>query len=185
MIKAFFEADLFYNTGYGMTELSAPQAALCAIDRHVGGTHHAIGSAQQIADRLEKCVNDKGGRVIYRSPVEEIIVEGTNATGVRLADGRPVKADAVIANVSVRDLFERMLPDGNLQPTDSRPYRRDGTLTGCDGVVPRCTGGRGSGRLQPEHDTGRMTRSASRNVLSQSACPRCLIPTFPRRASTP
>ncbi len=111
MIKAFFEADLFYNTGYGITELSAPQAALCTIDRHVGGTHHAIGSAQQIADKLEKYVNDKGGRVIYGSPVEEVIVEGTKATGVRLSDGRPVKADAVIANVSVRDLFERMLPE--------------------------------------------------------------------------
>jgi NADPH-dependent glutamate synthase beta subunit-like oxidoreductase len=109
MIKAFFEADMFYNTGYSINELSAPQAALCSIDRHVGGTHHAIGSAQQVADKLEKCVNDKGGRVIYRSPVEEVLVEGATATGVRLAGGRQVKADAVIADVSLRDLFERML----------------------------------------------------------------------------
>lgn len=112
MIKAFFEADFVYNTGYSITELSAPQAALCAIDRHVGGTHHAIGSAQQVADRLEKCINDRGGRVIYRSPVEKITVEGGNATGVRLAGGRLVKANAVIADVSVRNLFERMLPEG-------------------------------------------------------------------------
>lgn len=110
VVRAFFDADAVFNTGYTIEELSASHAALFALDRHIGGTHHAIGSAQQVADRLEKSINEHGGRVAYRVPVERIIVEGGSATGVRLADGRRIRADVVIANTSARDLYGRMLP---------------------------------------------------------------------------
>jgi len=110
LIKAFFDADLTFNTGYRLSELTAAQAALAIIDRHIGGTHHAIGSSQRVPDRLEKSIVERNGRVEYRVPVERILVEGGRAIGVVIAGGRRLRADVVISNTSARNLFTRLLP---------------------------------------------------------------------------
>ncbi|MBU1671651.1 MAG: FAD-dependent oxidoreductase [Actinobacteria bacterium] len=115
-VRSFFEADLIYNTGYPMDQLSAPHAALTIIDRHVGGTHHAIGSSQQIPDRLEKMIVEKGGRVLYRMPVERVLVEDGQAFGVVLPGDRVVLAEAVVADIGVRDLYERLVGRSVLRP---------------------------------------------------------------------
>jgi len=119
LARAFFDADLTYNTGYRMDELSAPHAALAVLDRHIGGTHHAIGSAQQIPDRLEKSIVEHGGRVEYRVPVERVLVEGGKAIGVEIAGGRRLTADVIVSNTSARDLFENMMHRLDLKPETS------------------------------------------------------------------
>jgi phytoene dehydrogenase-like protein len=116
LARAFFDADMHFSTGYRLADLSSPMAALAMIDRHVGGTHHAIGSAQQIPDRLEKSITARGGRIAYRTHVESVIVEGEQATGVVLAGGRRILADLVIANTSARQLLADMVPKESLGP---------------------------------------------------------------------
>ncbi len=131
-VLAFFEADAVYNTGYGMSELSAPHAALTVIDRHVGGTHHAIGSAQQVADKLEKSVNESGGRVVYRTAAERVLVREGLVVGVQLADGRRLRADTVVADVSSRELFGHLLPVEHLKPMTAEWVQ---TLEPAQGVI--------------------------------------------------
>lgn len=116
LVKSFFNADLVYNTGYDIDELSAPSAALAIMDRHTGGTHYPLGSTQQIPDRLEKSVIEHGGRVLYRTPVEEVTVEDGKATGVLLADGTTISAEAVIWNGQAGDLFSRLVRPEHLKP---------------------------------------------------------------------
>lgn len=114
LAAAFFDADSTFTTGYRLSDLSAPFAALAMLDRHIGGTHHAIGSSQQIPNRLEKSIITSGGQVTYRLGVESVQVEGGRAVGVVVAGGRRIAADAVIANTSATDLFTRLLPGGTL-----------------------------------------------------------------------
>ncbi|MCJ7653322.1 MAG: FAD-dependent oxidoreductase [Actinobacteria bacterium] len=116
LARSFFEADFIYNTGYNMLELSALNAAMVAMDRHSGGAHYPIGSSQQIPNRLEKSILENDGRVLYRTPVEEIMVEGGRATGVRTEGGRAIRAETVISNTSVRDLFGRLVAPEHLKP---------------------------------------------------------------------
>ena len=116
LVKAFFEVDAVFNTGYGLSELSAPHAALSTLDRHIGGTHHAIGSAQQIADRLEKSIVGNGGRVAYRLEVDEVLVRDGSAAGVLLSNGHVLSAQAVVACCSSGDLFGRLVPERHLKP---------------------------------------------------------------------
>ena len=111
-VKAFFDADLGFTTGYRLSRLTAAQAALAVMDRHVGGTHQAIGSAQQIPDRLEKSILDAGGRVEYRVSVARVLEEGGRAVGVELEGGGAIAADVVIANTSAGALMTRLMPDG-------------------------------------------------------------------------
>lgn len=116
LARSFFEADFMYNTGYHMEELSAPHAAMVVMDRHSGGTHYPIGSSQQIPDRLARSIAENGGRILYRTPVEEIVVEAGRATGVRIEGGRTVRAEAVISDASVRDLYGGLVAAENLKP---------------------------------------------------------------------
>lgn len=116
LAHALFDADLSYCTGYGISELSAPHAALSIIERHTGNTHYPIGSSQQIPDRLEKTLVEHGGRVAYRLAVEEVLVEDGRAVGVRLSNGRNVYAEAVISDTCARNLFGRLLGREHLRP---------------------------------------------------------------------
>jgi phytoene dehydrogenase-like protein len=116
LARSFFEADLTYNTGYFMEELSASHAAMVVMDRHSGGAHYPIGSSQQIPDRLARSINEGSGRLIYRTPVGEIIVEGGRATGVRIEGGRTIRAEAVISDTSVRALYGGLVAAENVKP---------------------------------------------------------------------
>lgn len=109
MVRALFDADLFLNTGYRISELSSAHAALTLMDRHVGGTHYPVGSSQQLPDRLEKVIIERGGQVALRVGVEEITVEGGRACGVRLEGGRRLNSQAVISNSTAPTLFGKLL----------------------------------------------------------------------------
>ncbi|MBN2168915.1 MAG: FAD-dependent oxidoreductase [Actinobacteria bacterium] len=113
---AFFDADLFYNTGYHLEELSSIQAALSIMDRQIGGAHYPIGSSQQIPDRLERSIIKHGGQVVFKTAVEEITIESGKATGVILSGGRKVKADAVVSDNSLVDLYCKLVKKENLKP---------------------------------------------------------------------
>ena len=113
---AFFEADLVYSTGYGIGGISVIQAALSIIDRHVGGIHYPIGSSQQIPDRLEKSIVSHGGHIVFRTPVEEIIVEERRAAGVRLSGGRVLRSRAVVSGISVCNVFGHLVASEHLRP---------------------------------------------------------------------
>jgi NADPH-dependent glutamate synthase beta subunit-like oxidoreductase len=130
-VKAFFDADLFYNTGYRLSELAAPHAALALMDRHIAGTHYPIGSAQQVPDRIEKSIIEHGGRIIYGSLVDEILTEGGRATGVRLSGGRTILADAVVSDAQATSL-----PGGLLRhaPAEQPVPERPGELERAPGI---------------------------------------------------
>ncbi|MHB8894595.1 MAG: FAD-dependent oxidoreductase [Candidatus Geothermincolia bacterium] len=120
LAKAFFDADLTFTTGYRLADVTAAQAALAIIDRHIGGTHHAIGSAQRIPDRLEKSIVEGGGRVAYGVSVKSVLAEEGRATGVEIEGGRRIISDVVVANTSARDLMMRLMP-----PEHARPQTTD------------------------------------------------------------
>jgi phytoene dehydrogenase-like protein len=50
-----------------------------------------------------------GGELHVRTPVSKILLEGGRAIGVRLADGREVRASRVVSNTDPRVTFERLV----------------------------------------------------------------------------
>ena len=75
--------------------------------------------------RMEKKFKELGGVIRYNKGVEEIVLEGGNATGVKFADGSFVEADYVIPTVDTHILsqviFRELLPyfstiSGRIQP---------------------------------------------------------------------
>ncbi len=67
------------------------------------------GSCLDFVRAIETRYRDLGGEVTYRATVEEILVEGDRAVGVRLADGSEHRAGAVISAADGRSTIFQML----------------------------------------------------------------------------
>lgn len=67
------------------------------------------GGSREMALRMEKRYVSLGGHVVTNAEVEEIVIEGDTAVGVRLAGGKTERADYVIASCDVHLTLERLL----------------------------------------------------------------------------
>ncbi|MBU1052738.1 MAG: NAD(P)/FAD-dependent oxidoreductase [Proteobacteria bacterium] len=79
---------------------------------HRVGVGRPVGGMQSLAESLKKRLYEGGGSVLTGTPVEEILVTKGHAEGVRLADGRIIKADSVLAACDPRTALGSLLPDG-------------------------------------------------------------------------
>ncbi|WP_416370180.1 phytoene desaturase family protein [Tritonibacter mobilis] len=63
------------------------------------------GGADTVIKAMSSCITRAGGRIVTETTVEDVLIEGGRAVGVRLRDGRVHLADrAVIANVAPQNL---------------------------------------------------------------------------------
>ncbi|MBD3239438.1 MAG: phytoene desaturase, partial [Chitinivibrionales bacterium] len=94
------------------------------------GLWYVQGGMYNLANGLARLLERLSVAVHCRSEVTEITCEGHTATGVRLADGRFVRADIVVSNMEVIPAHERLL---HASPEDLRQFRR--FEPSCSGVV--------------------------------------------------
>lgn len=80
---------------------------------------HAIGGMGAISEAIARAARQAGAEIETGSAVSEVIVEHDRACGVVLADGRALRARAVIANVNPRLLYRRLVAQDAL-PEDFR-----------------------------------------------------------------
>jgi phytoene dehydrogenase-like protein len=93
------------------------------------GAARFIGGTGAITDALERCFVAAGGAVRLGAVVDEILVTGGRAVGVRLEGGEEIRARAVLTANNVKSALTELLPDGALSermaervkyiPTDS------------------------------------------------------------------
>jgi phytoene dehydrogenase-like protein len=87
---------------------------------HSHGWPFPRGGMQQLADALARRARREGAEIRCDASVQAILVRGRRTTGVRLAGGETVDADAVLTTVSA-GLLARLLPADALP---ARLYRR-------------------------------------------------------------
>ncbi len=99
-----------YATYNGSSPYRAP-AAFCLIPfvEFATGAWHPRGGMYRIADALTALLERLGVTLRLDAPVAAITHRNRRATGVRLASGEEIAADAVIANVDVLTTYERLL----------------------------------------------------------------------------
>jgi phytoene dehydrogenase-like protein len=77
---------------------------------HRVGVGKPIGSMQSLADALAAAYAHFGGSLLLNAPVVEILIEEGRARGVRLADGRVIRAKVVIATSDPKTTFNLATP---------------------------------------------------------------------------
>jgi len=115
-LMAIFDFLTGTYTCCNTTESPALLGATMFIDNHVGGACYPAGSPQMLPNKLEKSIESNGGQVVYREVVEEILIWQGKAYGVRLVDGMEIKADAIVANVPIWNLYGKMINRRHIKP---------------------------------------------------------------------
>lgn len=77
---------------------------------YLQGAFYPVGGAPRIAESIVPVIAGAGGQVLVRAEVEEIVVDAGRAAGVRMADGRVIRAPLVISDAGARSTFARLLP---------------------------------------------------------------------------
>ena len=94
-----------------------------------GGVWFPMGGMSRLVDALTSIGEKWGVRFMYNAPVEQINVDGGQATGVTLADGRQIRADVVVANADLPHVYRHLLPDDGTASRLERKRHSCSTVT--------------------------------------------------------
>ena len=125
LLKNYFHTPAIFNffdklcSAYSYTTAQETPAVLAAtmfIDNHIGGVYYPAGGAQMLPNTIEKAFERYGGQVLYRQMVDEILVEEGRAYGVRLLDGTEIRAERIIANATVWNIYGKLVRPEHIAP---------------------------------------------------------------------
>ncbi|MCX6047695.1 MAG: phytoene desaturase family protein [Chloroflexi bacterium] len=123
-----------FATYVGADPFQAP--ATLGVIAHVeltGGVWYPQGGIYAIAIALARLATELGVEIRTNCPVQQIVVKNSQATGVRLTDGRTLDASTVIANVDVTTVYQQLLPPEIA--TTPRRQQLTARETSCSGYV--------------------------------------------------
>jgi phytoene dehydrogenase-like protein len=117
---------------------SSPGSAYILLHDHAGEDTEAgarswgfvKGGIGKVTEAMADAAREAGAEIRTGAEVDEIVVEGGRATGVRLADGEVVRAGRILSNADPKTTFLDLAPEGSL-PDSFRAsvaaYRCQGT----------------------------------------------------------
>lgn len=88
------------QSSFAMTALVA--------DHYRGGAYYPVGGSEVLASQLLKPVIQAGGELLVRAEVEAIELERGRAVGVRMKDGRVLRAKWIISGAGAFNTVERL-----------------------------------------------------------------------------
>lgn len=100
----------FQSMYLGVSPYEAPAVYSVVSYMETGlGIWYPKGGMHQLPTALAKMFTDLGGKIHYSAPIDKIIVENGQTTGLRLANGKKVTADAVVANADLPYVYRELL----------------------------------------------------------------------------
>jgi phytoene dehydrogenase-like protein len=81
-----------------------------------GAWGHAMGGMGAITQAMAKSAMEHGAEVETKAEVSEVLIERGRAVGVALQDGQIVRGRAFAANLNLKLLYTRLLPEASLPP---------------------------------------------------------------------
>ena len=74
------------------------------------GSFYIKERSQSLSDTLADAIEEQGGKILYHTAADRILVKDGAVTGVVLSDGKTLPARAVVSNASALDTFRHMTP---------------------------------------------------------------------------
>ena len=171
------------HTGLGPdAAASGFMTQVIAVAIELGGMPAPRGGGVKLVQALAGIVRDRGGALETGRDVEQIVVRGGRATGVRLVDGETIGAtEAVVANVTPTQLYGRLLAEAPVPRSAAEAGRRfrygraEMQIHMALSELPRWTGDERLGRTAIVHVTpgldgvSRAVNEAERGLLPAEA----------------
>jgi len=76
---------------------------------YLNGGAYPVGGSARIFETVEPVIERTGGAVFINAEVERILVEKGRAVGVRMADGREIRAPKVVSSAGAHLTYQRLL----------------------------------------------------------------------------
>ncbi len=116
---------------YGLTPSQSSFAIHAAVAAHyLAGAYFPVGGAGAIARSIAPTIERAGGAIYVSAEVERILVEGGRAVGVRMADGRELRAPIVISDAGAANTYGKLLPQAEVPASIREDLRRIGASLG-------------------------------------------------------
>jgi phytoene desaturase len=88
------------------------------------GVHFAMGGTGAMVTALQRLLEEEGVDIRLSSPVEQILVEQRNVSGVRLASGEELKAQTVVCNADAPWVYKNLLASEHRRKWTDRAVER-------------------------------------------------------------
>lgn len=88
------------------------------------GIHYALGGTGALVEGMSRLLRELGGRIHLNSPVAGILAEKRRVTGIRLATGEVITADAIISNADVAFTYRNLIPAAYRRHNTDRKFER-------------------------------------------------------------
>ena len=114
-------AFTFQSKYLGMSPWKCPALfSILAYTEYRFGVYHVQGGLCQISHKMAEIAAAEGAEIRLGTSVDQVLTQGRNATGVRLASGEVINADAVIMNADYGHAASMLLgkhnvPDGRMR----------------------------------------------------------------------
>ena len=96
---------------YGLPPAQSSFAMHAAVAAHYfGGASYPVGGSSRIAETMAPAIEASGGCVVVSAEVASIIGQGERAVGVRMVDGREIRASIVVSDAGAANTALRLLP---------------------------------------------------------------------------
>ena len=105
---------------YGQVPADSAFFMHALIAKHfLSGGAYPVGGSSEIARSIIPTIQSAGGEVFTYADVDEVIVSGNRAVGVRMADGSEIKAAKVVSNAGFMPTMTHLLPESARQALGS------------------------------------------------------------------
>ncbi len=129
-MRAFFgeprlkAAFTFQDMYMGLSPFQAPATfSMLQFTESAHGVWFPRRGMYAVVEALQALAQRSGTEFLFNSPVQRILVQGSRALGVALADGRVLHADLVLANADLPYVYRELLPpDGSARRFDRLQY---------------------------------------------------------------
>lgn len=110
-LRSVFTAQWGY---YGSVPSRSSFAIQALVVKHfLHGGYYPVGGSEAIAVELLRTVAEAGGWTRIQADVDEILIEGGRATGVRLTTGEELRAKRVVSAAGIPSTVRNLLPESH------------------------------------------------------------------------
>ena len=96
---------------YGLPPKKSSFAAHAGLVRHYfDGANFPIGGAAEIGKNIAAVLEKTGSTILSNAEVTQILIEDGKAVGVKMADGKEFRANAVISGIGLNNSYKSLLP---------------------------------------------------------------------------
>lgn len=97
---------------YGMPPAESSFVMHASLVRHYfSGGNFPIGGSSQIVNTIDPVIERAGGTILTNAEVDEVVIEGNRAVGVRMLDGHVFRSKLIISGVGIINTYKKLLPE--------------------------------------------------------------------------